>query len=269
LERLSLAHNKISNIVLKSDPKQYRKLELLDLSNNLLKNILFNELPYNSLGKLDVSHNQIEELFETNLDSSTSRFIEMKSIDASNNKIKSLNFEGLRSPFFKLILFLESLNLGYNQITDYTPLFYMMSLKSLDLSGLSITEFPFVADSKITNLILKDNQIKLEFGIFPRDIEKLDLTRNKLGDTIDENQLIFYDKLETVILNENGISKNFLTKDFRTSNIKKIGISGNNFQCNELAELIKILKVSGTQWVNDTKTVDKYFNIYGFGCLIN
>jgi hypothetical protein len=131
---------------------------------------------------------------------------------------------------------------------------------------LSITDFPFVRKSKITNLILKDNQVKLEYGIFPRDIKMLDLTRNKLEDTIDENHLIFYDKLETVILNENGISKNFLTRDFRASNITKLGISGNEFLCNELAELIKILKVSGAQWINNTKEADDELNVYGFGC---
>jgi hypothetical protein len=67
-------------------------------------------------------------------------------------------------------------------------------------------------------------------------------------------------------LNENGISKNFLTRDFRASNITKLGISGNEFLCNELAELIKILKVSGAQWINNTKETDEELNVYGFGC---
>jgi Leucine-rich repeat (LRR) protein len=259
LKQLSLAHNKISKIIVKDDPKQYGNLESLDLSNNLLKAISFVDLPYDSLGKLDVSHNQIEDLFGANREEFHRKLIKIKSIDASNNKIRYFKPLANFSP-------LESLNLGYNQITDFTPLFYMKDFKTLDLSGLSITDFPFVRKSKITNLILKDNQVKLEYGIFPRDIKMLDLTRNKLEDTIDENHLIFYDKLETVILNENGISKNFLTRDFRASNITKLGISGNEFLCNELAELIKILKVSGAQWINNTKEADDELNVYGFGC---
>jgi Leucine-rich repeat (LRR) protein len=237
LKQLSLAHNKISKIVVKDDPKQYGNLESLDLSNNLLKIFSFVDLPYNSLGKLDVSHNQIKDVFGPDL-------------DASERELIRIDF----------------LSIGSNQITDYTPIFYMKDLKTLDLSGSSITNFPFVRKSKITNLILKDNEIKLKYGIFPRDIEMLDLTRNKLGDTIDENQFIFYHKLETVILNENGISKNFLTRDFQAAKIKKLGISGNEFWCKELAELIKILNISDTQSIDDNKTVEEDSNINGFGC---
>jgi Leucine-rich repeat (LRR) protein len=264
LRNIYLRSNGLKGLSAERHPKV--TLELLDLSNNEIKSVpiqLFDGLKGT---RVDLRFNEIEDFTGyKGLDISISSY-SIQTLDMSSNKIKVLPIE-----FFGK-LSVKKLILGSNQISQFVdPYPGKTSIDTLDLTDNQITFVPFETFAVLNarNLILSGNQFQIDLGIFPRDVEILDLRNNDLVG-IDLNNLIFYRNLKTVLLDGNKLSENFL--DDRVglsgmSGIKTFGVSGNEFYCGELIGLCQAAKkfdVSLT--INGYPEVNNSTNINGIGC---
>jgi hypothetical protein len=96
-------------------------------------------------------------------------------------------------------------------------------------------------------LFLTNNKIVLTHGIFPENVEYLDLRHNRLKHVY-ESHFLLYRKLQILRLEANEIHQNFLTHDIKESSITKLGIARNPFTCEVLSDILKLLVEGGIDY---------------------
>jgi len=141
LETLDLSHNRISFVTKKTFPShQYIPYNLrnLNLSYNRMP-VLTYDITFGTkkLFKLDVSHNQINDLRRGVI----SNFTSLQSLDMSYNELANLASE---EHIFDLPQNLSSLDLSHNQIyhLPFANLVKVSSLKHVDLTNNSLEDIP-------------------------------------------------------------------------------------------------------------------------------
>lgn len=166
-------------------------LQFLYLQSNKLKNIDFLSDLIN-LTELDISFNELEDV---------SVLTNLKKIEVlclSLNKINSFNFlpflVNLKRLYLgacqiKNISFLKGLNIelidiGENQIEDYSPLKTLNKLKELRINNSYLTDVSFVKDLKGLNYLhLHENKIRnISFFSKLKKIVFIDVAKNEIDD---------------------------------------------------------------------------------------
>lgn len=187
----------------------------------------------------------------------------LESVDLSWNLIQSLH-EMIFYDAPKLV----SLNLSHNSIADFSSSVFdkLDSLQVLDMSHNRITMIPydlFLPLENIVDLNLRHNRLQLRFGIFPATLTKLDLSFNDLE--IQQKFKIFslLEELNTLLLHGNRI-ESFHSSIFN-SNLRFLGLSGNLFSCNVLADIILAMQTHNVLPLVEY-AVKHTSNIHGIKC---
>ncbi|CAO1438606.1 unnamed protein product, partial [Diamesa hyperborea] len=235
IESLILSNNKISSF---TDFATLQVIEVLDLSNNEITNIPFETFADSDVKSLLLNNNRIQlfnGIFPRNIEMIDLRFNSLriykpcksdcfyvKSVNISFNNLDSLPLKAFTS------VKIESLILSNNKISSFTDFATLQVIEVLDLSNNEITNIPFetFADSDVKSLLLNNNRIQLFNGIFPRNIEMIDLRFNSLR--IYSAYFWYYKNLHTIFL-DNNQHLELTFDDLQYSNIKTIGITSNNF----------------------------------------
>ena len=164
------------------------RLFTLDLSSNSLLSLPESELcQLPDLQYVNISSNQLQDLADLGLSSSTNCSLLLRSIDLSHNRVKRLNSDSLESA-----LHLEALFLQHNQISQVHDgaLRGLVSLKSLDLSSNQIATLPaalFEDTPQLEQLKLDNNHLSaISSGLFRPlvSLSILDLSRNQISDIV-------------------------------------------------------------------------------------
>jgi Leucine-rich repeat (LRR) protein len=238
---LNLSHNHIE-IIPESESKNftYQRFVVIDLSYNKLKHLPIQLFQGITAERVSLFQNFITEFvnYEDPIESM------IKYLDISHNKIRTLSIKALSK------LQADTLDLSFNRIHEIHEFEEIKRIKTLILEHNHITTIPFEAFAKSTikHLLLKDNRIYLRHGIFPNNVEYLDLRGNYFGHLIQEDHFLFYKNLTILRLENCDISTNFLTDDFKSSSIKKLGIARNPFYCESLKDLLKILHAGNVDY---------------------
>jgi hypothetical protein len=184
-------------------------------------------------------------------------------LDMSHNKIKTLPME------FFVKISPSTLQLSSNQISRFAdPYANTNIIRTLDLTDNQITVVPFETFAgldAVQNLILHRNKLVVDLGIFPRNVELLDLRNNDL-DEINLDHFIFYRNLKTVLLDGNKFTRNFLNDRIGLSGITEFGVSGNKFFCEQLIQLHETAKRFGKSLTANGYRDTNRTNINGIGC---
>ena len=236
----------------------YLKIKEINMNNNKIK-ILPSTIFSHVFSDWDLSYNLIEE-FSDFQDTEPNLYNHIKKIDISHNSLETLPIN-----VFSKIKIIE-LKLNNNQIRIFTNFSALIQTETLDLSHNNIKIIPFetFTNSSITNLILNNNKIRLNYGIFPINVEMIDLRFNNL-DISDIEIFLFYNNLHTIFF-DNNKSLFLLLDELKFSNIKTIGISKNNYLCWQLIVLLKTLKSADIGFVINNSLVNDSPNINGIEC---
>ncbi|KAK3596210.1 hypothetical protein CHS0354_016153 [Potamilus streckersoni] len=265
---LNLSHNLISAIY-NSSFQKLRHLEVLDLSNNVLKGEdlytkVFDELEnlkvlilernplkmvrrgtfdfFNLLAmeNLDLSHCDIHNLEERAID--LPRLIHL---DLSWNRLQSLNPDAL-----KMMTRLETLDLSHNDLSEISVLPFLPVLKTLILDNnvlinVDIREAVFKSADDVRVISLRNNKIRtLEQDKLPWDLEvisQIDLTNNPIECDC---------KLKWIINDENIAKKNVTILCMYPDNLRGINLmklSENELVCRP--PILEILLATGASVV--------------------
>lgn len=285
LEVLNLSFNKIKEFSFKF-LEFFNKLTKLDVSNNHIEFFEDNQYKFNDqirIGEIIMNNNKIKIMPATifsqryiiwdltyNLIEMFSDYDDKKPIEFYRVVVNTIDLSYNKLEIFPIKAFstvkIRKLILNNNQISYFNDFATLLVTETLDLSYNLITTIPFetFTNSSLKNLILNNNEVNLDFGIFPKDIQMIDLRFNKLSITLD--LFSFYEKLNTIYLDNNeSIFIDF--DDLKFSNIRKIGISRNNHQCNNLLILLMTLKNAGyVEYVLNNPFVYDSRNINGIEC---
>ncbi|VDK27142.1 unnamed protein product [Gongylonema pulchrum] len=200
LEHLYLRSNRISSIETGPLFQVFKRLEVLDLSDNSFTKIpSFKEL--SNLRQIRLDHNNITQI-ETLAFSSNSK---LQFISLEDNQISSIS----RNSFDSLDE-LVALNLANNSIKtiERGMLDGMRQLQQLNLrnNSLSVLEkLTFTSVPQITTLDLAHNALyKIEKDVFKplKNLFWLDLSSNRI-ETLENNT--FKDKIANILLNDNPL----------------------------------------------------------------
>lgn len=278
IKSLNISGNKISDI---SILKDCNELMVLDLSNNLIKEIDIKLPESNTLRTLNLSNNflkEVDALFSslpnaqrlnlsnnllTKIPSAISNMTSLKELDISDN-----NLETIQSAIFDLEI--ESLNLTANRLKTL-HLKAMKSLKSINLDencfdkltidesfaphlkefsceSCSLKEFLLPPSKYLENLCYSSNEITsvpCEIGSY-ENLKSLDIDKNQIVDLPDS--LANLSKVNILYVNENPLSKEalkiikILHPEICDINMKR-GIMIQDALKEDLKEMAKLLSV--------------------------
>lgn len=151
---------------------------------------------------------------------------------------------------------------------------YQRKLEEIDLSNNRLTDLEFETFSQLTSLkilLLKENNIRLKFGLFPLLLKKLDLSNNQLKN-FTLRQLMNSQLLEELKLNGNffeNLSVDYIFPEatFQLMHIYRFEIS-DCFTCMELADLLAHFKKMNRNIIVqfDTERINSA-NIFGISCV--
>lgn len=234
---LDLSHNKIE-VISKLDSNftngTYKRFVLIDLSHNLITTLPVSMFHRIVADRIILSKNYIRKLedYQESVDSM------IGFLDISHNKIRELSIKAITK------IRADVLDLSYNRIHQIGEIEDIRRIETLILNYNFISNIPHGAftNSTIKDLRLRYNRVFLRHGIFPINVEHLDLRQNNFRHSIQETHFLFYKKLHTLRLEDSGIQHNFLTPSFNVSSIKKLGINQNPFKCEVLKKILKILE---------------------------
>eukprot|EP00984_Skeletonema_dohrnii_P011709 scaffold4693_cov113-Skeletonema_dohrnii-CCMP3373.AAC.2 len=153
LHRLNLMKNEIRGTVPESF-SELKKLEFLDLSDNLMTSQLPRNLP-STLEEVWFENNA----FTGSIPDDFSRFEALRFIDMSNNQLT-----GTIPSYFTEMIRLNSLALAGNQLTGSIPDFDAPGMDVLDFTDNKLTGMPDIFPPDLSELKLGSNQLK---GPFP------------------------------------------------------------------------------------------------------
>lgn len=151
---------------------------------------------------------------------------------------------------------------------------YQRKLEEIDLSNNLITDLEFETFSQLSSLkilLLKNNNVKLKYGMFPLLLKKLDLSHNQLVN-FSLRQLINSQLLEELKLNGNffgNSSIEFIFPEalFQLMHIYRFELS-DCFQCIQLADVLSFFKRTNRNIIVqfDTEKINSA-NIFGISCI--
>mmetsp|Transcript_5186 Transcript_5186/g.7535 ORF Transcript_5186/g.7535 Transcript_5186/m.7535 type:complete len:973 (-) Transcript_5186:85-3003(-) len=153
LHRLNLMKNEIQGTVPESF-SEFKKLEFLDLSDNLMTSQLPRNLP-STLEEVWFENNA----FTGSIPDDFSRFEALRFIDMSNNQLT-----GTIPSYFAEMTRLNSLALAGNKLTGSIPDFDAPGMDVLDFTDNKLTGMPDIFPPDLSELKLGSNQLK---GPFP------------------------------------------------------------------------------------------------------
>lgn len=195
VEYIDLIHLKIGSLE-DLHLGRFKKLESLCLRQNLITSMsAVGELPVDTLEELDLYDNRINHI-----SSQLNKFVNMKNLDLSFNKIKNIkNIENLVE--------LENLYFVQNKIKEIKNLETLRKLKNLELGGNKIEEI-----SETMNSLGSLEQLWLGKNRIPRfqnlgnlvNLRVLSIQSNRITKIEGLENLV---NLEELYLSHNGISK--------------------------------------------------------------
>lgn len=151
---------------------------------------------------------------------------------------------------------------------------YQRKLEEIDLSSNRLVELEFETFSQLTSLkilLLKGNNIRLKFGLFPLLLKKLDLSHNQLKN-FTLRQLMNSQLLEELKLNGNFFESSiveyiFPEAMFHLMHIYRFEIS-DCFTCMQLADALAHFKKMNRNIIVqfDTEKINSA-NIFGISCI--
>lgn len=200
LKNADFSNNKIELIETNS-LEHAPRLERLKLNGNSIKLLNFLQKGNRNLEFLDLSVNQITEIYEN-----TIKLPKLKSLNLSDNKIVRISKNG-----FNGLSKLKELNLSTNFLTELNKLTLsqsMTSLKRLDLSKNNFSNTNIIAPY-LTHLNMENNMINAIVTNAFRGcpiLENLNLSGNKIK-TFQKNALEDLFELKFVNLSRNFIDK--------------------------------------------------------------
>lgn len=185
--------------------------------------------------------------------------INLRRILLANNQISSIG----KDTFKKMIV--KPVN-----VFDNT---FQRKLEEIDLSGNQLTDVEFETFSQLSTLkilLLRNNNVKLKYGMFPMLLKKLDLSHNQLQD-FTLRQLVNSQLLEELKLNGNAFNNSsveFIFPDatFNLMNIYRFELS-DCFTCLHLADVLATFKRINRNIVvqYDVEKINGA-NIFGIAC---
>jgi Leucine-rich repeat (LRR) protein len=160
--------------------------------------------------------------------------INLRRVVLSNNQISSI----AKDTFKKMII---------KPVNSFDNTF-QRKLEEIDLSNNQITDLEFETFSQLNSLkilLLKNNNVKLKFGMFPLLLKKLDLSYNQLKD-FTLRQLVNSQMLEELKLNGNfldnpSVEYIFPEALFQLMHIYRFELS-DCFPCMKLADVLAHFK---------------------------
>lgn len=262
--------------------QQIPKTAVITMSNNFIKNIETSAFAHlKILRVVNLQFNNLttiqDGIFESNkaletLDLSYNSILSIgNAFPASSLRTLKLQHNKLHCVDFKLPTSLTYLDLSYNEIDSIKKesLFGLTSLDSLFINNNYLKTIPvgcFKDLKQLKQLDLSNNKLKIVFGMFSglQNANRLNMANNSIN-RLPEAALSNLVNLVDLNIEDNLISK--LDGDAikkHLSALKTIGLKGNKFACNYLAELIVDLKKYGTVILNG---IDFFTNnIQGIAC---
>lgn len=241
-------------------------IDVLDLSYNSLTKLSFKLFESIIASSLDLSHNKI-----THFEDYRENFLKWKkqgSVDLSHNLIHTLSMNAVSK------ITADSLILSHNKIHQFNEYQTVNNIPRLDISYNHLSNIPYglLLESKIKNLTLAGNKINVDFGIFPADIEILDLRNNKLKIDAVWKFFEFYDNLESLDLSGNLIDSKYGT--FRGQgevptlpvNLKRFGMRDVKMSCYQLKEILRFLRKNKVDYIRPTGVKFGIKTINGLEC---
>lgn len=250
-------------------------LDVLDISNNLLKNFT---LECDQINVLWLNDNKLEDFSTPNCT--------ISHLYLSNNELSELNVEKVSSLFLsqnirlkKLTIsdlselsVLEARDLNANLIT-IEMLKNATKMENLDLSGTFIGPLAYDTFADMTfleSLKLKNTGIsRIDYGMLShqKQLTVLDISYNNFG-SIDLHVLTNLKNLENLDISGNNLTQiayfDSLTRIF--PNLKFIGIDQNDFNCTYLAMIVKSLNEKDILITEPENKIKSTTNINGIGC---
>ncbi|KAG5669874.1 hypothetical protein PVAND_000165 [Polypedilum vanderplanki] len=255
--------------------KSNQKFKFIDLTNNKLKNFIFN---CTNIDTLDLSENQLEE-FEI-------RNCSVNSLNLNNNNIRYLHFENLSTLRISNNKILQNLTLNVDKlrilemknlpakIMSYEILKKAKKLENLDLAGTFFGQAKIETFSEmilLKNLNLsKTGMSHIEYGMFSHqsEVENFDISYNNLG-FLDINMLSSMKNLQKLSISGNNLTKlesiDFIEKFFPS--LVEVRIDENQWNCSYLANLMKVLNDKSINIAKPNIVVKNSPNVLGIKCI--
>lgn len=236
--------------------KRYSNIEILYASNLGLKSI--------SRTLFETANKMVDVHLEGNNLTELENFlfygaINLRRILVSHNQIKVIG----KDTFKKMI--------KQENTFDNT---FQRKLEEIDLSNNKLMNLEYETFSQLSTLkilLLKDNKIKLKYGLFPLFLKKLDLSYNELAN-FTLRQLMNSQLLEELKLNGNyfgnaSIDFIFPEQIFQLMHVYRFELS-DCFQCHMLADVLTHFKRINRNIIVqfDTEKVNTP-NIFGISCV--
>ncbi|XP_063905507.1 protein artichoke isoform X1 [Zophobas morio] len=247
ITRLDLSYNRIESIPKKAFDETTYATEI-QLSYNLLT--IFDQIPLHNMSGLkilNVSHNSIEKIPK----GSFPKLYELHTIDVSHN-----NLSDIFNSVFQTLFSLRTLNLSYNSLETIKPSTFgaLPTLLELDLSNnrlrdiarsgltrLASTRMLTLRNNHLTKLFILPISVS-ELDLAYNDFEEippklwpsmnslltLDLSYNRLGDSLVQGSFTNLLTLRKLNLNYNGISKPPWVAINELSSLQYLYLEGNN-----------------------------------------
>lgn len=191
-----------------------------------------------------------------------------KRILANDNRISIIDIENSSSTTIQL----QHIDLANNKLTHMTNLTHFHELTYLDLSNnnqiadIGLNSFANMKQLEFLNL-RNCGMRRIYFGSFSHKshLKRLDISYNQLN-RIDIRMFVSMPKLRSLYLDGNNLSDIDMTEIGKVfPSLTKIGISNNNWTCDNLASVIKYLDSNGIELDSDG-IVKNHENIKGIPC---
>ncbi|KAI8126994.1 hypothetical protein FF38_08671 [Lucilia cuprina] len=199
-------------------------LKVLNASHNNITQIPKNSFPkLYELHTIDVSHNNISTIFNAVFQN----LFSLRSIDLSYNSL-----EEIKSSMFGTLPTLLTLNLSHNRLNNIIrgALAKLTSLRFLNLNHNFLTKI-FQIPISLNELYMSDNRIEsIPPNTWPvmNSLIYLDLSKNRLGDSLEQQSFKGLLVLQKLLLQENGITRPPLECLASMSTLQYLYLQNNN-----------------------------------------
>lgn len=229
LNSLEIINSKVDNFKRISELNSLFTLSLININlyDSKINEITWNKLE--NLNYLDVSQNSITNFSE---------YLKLKSIKhlkANNNKITN----------FQLSPSLELLDISNNKLTELA--ISSSKLKELNMSHNNIESFKLTNNKSLIDIDLSNNNLKVLHFIEENNINKLNLSVNKLDDNLC-NEISKCSNLENLDISQNKVSS--LENFNRLNKLHSLNISDtriNKISVSDIPDSLKEIHISNIE----------------------